>query len=378
MRTRHQRGSILEKSGSFYLRVYKDVGGTRKQVAVFLAKKDLKHHSKTCKPVRTLADDELRKANSGEAGEEQPQTTVKQFWADTYEPWIERHKRPSTVSSYKDLWARHVEPSLGATPIARVRTPDVSKMLTKFAEGGLGRNSLAHVRSLASGVFSHAVNLGLIPHNPVRDAKVLAKVEAPQPTEFFTREEVERVMDALEGMPMERCAVSLCFWAGLRPSECAALKWTDINLDGEEPSVTVERGFVRGEVGDLKTPESRGKVPLVPQCASVVRTWREKTEGDGWVFENAAGGPSSVREMARRTIKPRLAQKKIEWKSWYALRRGLATLLARVRGPLAASQALRHRNMSVTMSNYVRQDKRELEAAMRAVAEETTAKDEQE
>jgi hypothetical protein len=60
-----------------------------------------------------------------------------------------------------------------------------------------------------------------------------------------------------------------------------------------------------------------------------------------------------------------LAEKKIVWKSWYAGRRGLGTLLARLRGPLAASQALRHRNMSVTMSNYIRQDKSELVAAMR-------------
>jgi integrase len=69
--------------------------------------------------------------------------------------------------------------------------------------------------------------------------------------------------------------------------------------------------------------------------------------------------------MARKRIRPRLAEKKIEWKGYYAGRRGLATLIARLKGPLAASQALRHRNMSVTMSAYIRQDKRELAEAMK-------------
>jgi hypothetical protein len=63
-RQRHQSGMVWLKSGSWYLRFYTDVGGTRKQVARFLARRDDKHHSKTCTAVKDLAASMIAKENS--------------------------------------------------------------------------------------------------------------------------------------------------------------------------------------------------------------------------------------------------------------------------------------------------------------------------
>lgn len=63
-RQRHQTGSLWPKSGSWYLRFYTNVGGERKQVVRFLALKDDKHHSKTCKAVQDLAAEMIAKENS--------------------------------------------------------------------------------------------------------------------------------------------------------------------------------------------------------------------------------------------------------------------------------------------------------------------------
>jgi integrase len=360
------------KSGSWYLRFYTDVKGERKQVARFLTRKDEKHHSKTCKPVRDLAASVIAKENSEAIIEAEKAQTLTEFWEATYEPYIRDSKRLSTQHSYTDLWTRHVEPIIGPVELPAIRTRDVSLLLTDMAKKGHGRNSIAHVRSLISGILAHAVNLGLLESNPVRDCKVLAAIKQSKPTEFYTEQEVETILMDLDDMPNCQAVCAVLFYCGLRPSECAGLKWTDIDL--ENRLLTVRRSHVRGEISDqLKTPESHRTLPLVPQVLGPLMAWRKLSPGDGWVFENKLGKPTSLREMARRWIVPRLKEKGREWKSFYSFRRGLATLITRLRGPLAASQALGHRNMTVTMTNYVRQDKRELEAAMKMLERHTTS-----
>src|ERR1035438_4447416 len=86
-RHRHQTGTVWLKSDSWYLRFYTDVGGERKQVARFLARKDDKHHSKTCKAVRDLAASMIDKENSGAVVEAEKVQTLKEFWEATYEPY---------------------------------------------------------------------------------------------------------------------------------------------------------------------------------------------------------------------------------------------------------------------------------------------------
>jgi hypothetical protein len=44
-----------------------------------------------------------------------------------------------------------------------------------------GRRTLAHPRSLASGIFTHAANDGLLQNNPGRSVKT--KVKTPKPKE---------------------------------------------------------------------------------------------------------------------------------------------------------------------------------------------------
>lgn len=364
-RQRHQTGSVWLKSGSWYLRFYTNVNGQRKQVARFLSRKDDKYHSRTCKAVQDLAAEMIAKENSESAVVAERAQTLTEFWDSTYQPYIEESKRHSTRASYEDLWERIVEPALGQMALPTIRTRDVSLLLTGLAKAGHGRHSIAHVRSLVSGILTHAVNLGLLEHNPVRDCKVLALVKQSKPTEFYTEQEVEEILKDLDGMSDCQAVCAVLFYCGLRPSECAGLKWTDIDL--ENGILTVNRSYVRGQESDqLKTPESRRSLPLVPQVLGPLKAWKEKAlPGDGWVFENERGRPKSLREMSRSRIVPRLKETGRRWKSYYAFRRGLATLITRLRGPLAASQALGHRNMTVTMTNYVRQDRRELEAAMK-------------
>jgi hypothetical protein len=91
--------------------------------------------------------------------------TVADFWEKTPLPFVTEKKRHSTVYGYKKLWASNLKEHFGTRTLAEYRTADGYKYLESLTKT-LGRNSLQHVRSLASGIFTRAVNRGLIDVNP--------------------------------------------------------------------------------------------------------------------------------------------------------------------------------------------------------------------
>jgi len=77
-----------------------------------------------------------------------------------------------------------------------------------------------------------------------------------------------------------------------------------------------------------------------------------------------------LNNLASRIIKPALANVKpnpLEWKTWYALRRGIATVVSAVeRDPNAAKNLLRHKDLTTTLRHY---DKGTYAAVERAMAQ---------
>lgn len=69
----------------------------------------------------------------------------------------------------------------GATALKDYKTPHGSLFLTALAKT-LGKQTLQHIRSLASGIFSHAVNLGVIESNPWHDIQIFGETIASEET----------------------------------------------------------------------------------------------------------------------------------------------------------------------------------------------------
>jgi integrase len=149
------------------------------------------------------------------------------------------------------------------------------------------KRSLAHVRSLASGIFTHAMNKGLIQANPWRDVKVLARVREPGNTAHYTLEQAENIITALVNYLDAQLIFSLAFFVGLRPSQIAGLRWEDLDTEW----VHVRRSVVRGIVGETKTPESVASLPLIQPVKGMIKLWRVRSRNptEGWVFPKPCG-----------------------------------------------------------------------------------------
>jgi integrase len=354
---RYQRGHIFEQHGAFHLRYYTTeiIEGQPKRVqrSERLCSKDNKHHSTKCKPVQQLAAHVMEGVNAMTVSLPDADLKVAEFWEQTYLPHIERNTKASTLHGYRKLWEQHLKLEFSAFKLKDYRTHHATRFLTGLAERGLGVRTIAHIRSLASGMFRHALRLNRITANPWRDAGSLSAVKKPEATHAYTLEQAEAISNTLIDHPPAQVVFCLAAFMGLRPGEISALKWEDIDADW----IHVRRSAWRGIVGTTKTDESVASVPLISPVREMLSAWKVQSAGGGeWLFPSNRGDkPCNISQYAQRAIAPVLKAKNLKWHGLYSGRRGAATLLVQLTGNAIASQyVLRHKNLATTTAFYVK------------------------
>ena len=366
---RHQTGYIFESaSGAFHVRYYTTeiVDGQPKRVqkSHLLCRKDNKYFSRTCKAVKLKREEFMLTVNVSQVNEQDMRVT--DFWEQRYLPFVQENMKASTVSGYKQIWSQHLNDHFGDMTLQDYRTHVGSSFLLTLTKTQ-GRRTLNHIRSLASGIFTHAMNEGRLESNPWHDVRILGKVRPPKPTAHYTLEEAENIVSALVEYVDCQLMIALSFFAGLRPSEIAGLRWED--FDGQ--SVNIRRANVRNVIGTCKTPESVATLPLLTQVLIPLSLWRAKCGNpkEGWIFKNERGNPQDLKDVVRRTIRPTLKAKKLEWKGLYAGRRGAATAIIGLTGGnyAAAQELLRHKHMSTTLNFYKKQTQNALGDGLKAL-----------
>ena len=322
----------------------------------------------------------MKKVNQG-AGESKEQILITDFWDTVYRPYVEKNLRHSTFRSYVRLYENQLKPHFlrGRFTFPSYEPKHGSRLLTELAKMH-GQRSLQHVRSLASGIFRHAINLGDygIKVSPWHEVKILGKVRRPGNTEHYSLEEAEDLISALVDHVDAQLMLSLGFFLGLRPSEIRGLMWRDV----EEDFIHLRRGVVLTRVDELKAEASVRSLPLIQPVRGLLTLWRRMSGNpiDGFVFTNRNGKPIDLQKFAYRVILPTLEEKRRElramgleaeaerlrWKSFYAARRGgSAEITNRTRDPLAAAQLLGHKTIAVTMEHYIKHDRSVLLAGMK-------------
>ncbi|MGH9642329.1 MAG: hypothetical protein ACRD3Q_07865 [Terriglobales bacterium] len=169
---RHSRGTIIERSGIFYVRYYTDdsANGSRKATARLCAV-DKEHWFMRRKgklvvsdAVKQARDRAMLEVNASRGQLRKSDLTVQEFWNEVYVPsWKDRKLRSSTINGYTKTWTTYLDDHLGGVKLSEYGTADATRFLTQIVKKrDLGRNTLAHVRALMSAIFAHAVSLGII------------------------------------------------------------------------------------------------------------------------------------------------------------------------------------------------------------------------
>lgn len=350
--TRHQRGYLWRKGRSWYLRYYEtNLAGERVQACRKLVDYSDRYRSKN--DVRQLAEEFLRPLNEGKFS---PLSTliIAEYVETYYLPFVESECRPSTFAGYKTLWNMYLADGLRKVTLRDFRCVDATSLLAGIhSKHGVGRTTLKHIKSLLSGVFTYAKRQGVLDGpNPVRDAGIPTKANRSKETYAVTPDEVLAMLDALTGKA--KAAVALAFFAGLRPGECRGARWE--YYDGKR--LMILQSIWHTHTTEPKTFSSKKPVPIIEPLRSILLALHDedKNPTSGPILRGPSGKPLNLDNLARREIVPVLTAAKVEWHGWYALRRGIATLLSAVeKDPMAAKGLLRHASVTTTLEHYVKE-----------------------
>ena len=201
---------------------------------------------------------------------------------------------PSTIRTQVSVLDRWIDPYVGGVRLRDLGHARVRTWRAEIIADGCSphqANKAARVLSAALGV---AVQAGKLPFNPVAGLRsiptAITRVRA------LTPEEVERIRAA---MPTARDAVlvGLLAYAGLRPGEALALRWSDLG----EHLLVIDRAVSDGEIRQTKT-NTRRTVDIVPPLARDLADLRPKVaDPDALVIHGERGQVLDLNNWRPRT-----------------------------------------------------------------------------
>jgi integrase len=158
------------------------------------------------------------------------------------------------------------------------------------------------INSVMSQVYSHAQRRDLISpemvYNPFRSPKfggVRCKTQSNYEAKVVSPEQMVAILHELD-KPETKLEWTLALVhaaTALRPEECFALKWIDLNPANNQ--ILVQRAWSKGRLTDGKTVGSMKPVAMHPALFDYLNDWRKESvysKDSDWVF-------ASVREKGR-------------------------------------------------------------------------------
>jgi integrase len=373
---RKQEGQIVKISGRWYVRYWE-----RRTVKGAIERKRVSHQlgpvttrgKYVPEDIKNEAAKHMATVNFGSMAPDRI-VTIDDFVEQVYLPWIEKHQRPATVHGYKHIWENHLKPICGNAWLKNTRTHDVQKWLNHIGANSLGRNTLKHIKSTISGIFTLAKQQDYFQgENPARDTKINPEAKEPQETYAYALEEIRSILSVLPEPATTAFAVAA--YAGLRHGEIQGLLWENYR-NGE---LYVSRSIWNGKANDPKTRKGRAPVPVIAELAARLDAHRLRSGEPkaGPIFANAAKNPASLVDMVNRQILPALNicetcrkseadhakadheykrdASRPEWHGWHAARRGLGSNLYRLGVPdITIQKILRHANVNTTATYYIK------------------------
>lgn len=386
MRNRKQSGQIIRIGDHWYVRYWE-----RRSIGTSIERKRVTHklgpvNTRGKRPpadIITEAERHMATVNSGTIPAERI-VTIADFVDRVYLPWIEQHKRPSTAKGYRDIWEDHLKVLCGGVWLKDTRTYHVQGWLNQIGAGKLSRNTLKHIKSVISAIFTLAKQLDYFQgENPARDTAVNPNAKEPEETYAYTLEEIQQILSLLPEPASTAFAVAA--FMGLRHGEIQGLLWEAYH----DAEIYVSRSIWNGKINDPKTRKGRAPVPVIKQLAERLELHRLRSgnRATGPIFANAAGKPLSLASVVNRTILPTLNRCEYcgnaeqnhkftdhtykrdnrlpEWHGWHAARRGLGSNLYRLGvADMVIQRILRHANVSTTSSYYIKSADDDVRKAM--------------
>lgn len=288
------------------------------------------------------------------------------------EYWLEHLHREqrieaSTIREYRRIVEHVVLPALGEVRLRELTTGRLDRFLLTVRETSVSRQRKAKV--VVGLMLDLAVRHDALAVNPIRST---SKVRRPKTeTRALTRLEVGELREVVRRWtlgtkpgprPTNDMAdiVDLMLGTGCRIGEILALRWSDIDIDGPRPTLTVT-GTIKTEpkLGTYRksTPKTDASVRTIALPAFAVETLKrrrmEEPPNDlDAVFVTRNGTWHQLANIERRWRAIREGTG-YEWVTPHVFRKTVATYISEQVGTEQASRQLGHTTSQVTRQHYI-------------------------
>ncbi len=291
--------------------------------------------------------------------------SLREFVEKVYLPYVEE-LRASTKKGYLEIWINHIANRVGQIRVREFRTVDASRLLKAIAdENDLTKTTLQHIKSVLSGIFTHAKNEGAFDGvNPVQDARIPRNAREPGETFAYSLSEIWSILSILPLLP--KAIVATASFGGLRHGELRALEWPDYQGD----SLNVSRSIWKTFINRPKTRASAQAVPVIRQLAEILDEYRISMGNPrtGVIFHSGAGQHMDFDKLGQRVVRPAVESLRLDWHGWHAFRRGIASNLYELgANDKVVQRILRHAKPHVTKERYIKAFDPAVLAAMKSM-----------
>ena len=193
-----------------------------------------------------------------------------------------RKLKESTVSRYRYMVRRYIQPQLGAAPLYTLTEERVAAFYQRLQGQGLSPKSARDAGVLLRAILRTATKRGCFCTGINAELPVCKKRQV----EIFTEPEIVRLAHHIVDEPdLTGLGILLALNSGLRLGELCALRWSDIDLHAgflrveREVQRLYEKGCTKLIVQPPKSESSLRRIPLPADILSLLAAHKPKTAG---------------------------------------------------------------------------------------------------
>jgi integrase len=220
--------------------------------------------------------------------------------ADLADEWlaaVQPNRKASTFSNYGWLMRAYVVPRIGRIRLDRLSPADIQRLYSDLRTSGgrggipLSGTQVRNVHRVLHNALNYGVRLGYIARNPTEAIDKPREDTEERPV--YTPEQIRRFLLAVEGDRLQAMWY-LVLATGLRRAELAGLRWRDVALDRDPPTLAVRT--TRTTAGhqvvehDPKSRSSRRVLHLDRGTAEVLRRHRAAMSAEAELRDEHALG----------------------------------------------------------------------------------------